>query len=206
MLSPLVLGAIDPAHAPLDQGQLAVLAAVATFAGGGLAGLAGQNAMGGATAAQNEALNNSADHWGKNESEAHREQDALHKQQSKEKAQLGEGSIVDEGDGVSVLSPNPVAFGGAKNSAGFTIEPKIAGQMGTRGWTSSSIASTIANPSEALVTQDTRLNPTTGTRRNDPATAYINADGSYVVVNNKDGTVVQVSNRNNPNWKAPWAK
>ncbi|WP_244136841.1 VENN motif pre-toxin domain-containing protein [Burkholderia pyrrocinia] len=67
MLSPLVLGAIDPTHAPLDQGQLAVLAAVATFAGGGLAGLAGQNAMAGATAAQNEALNNSSagDHWAK---------------------------------------------------------------------------------------------------------------------------------------------
>lgn len=72
----------------------------------------------GATAAQNEALNNSADHWGKNESEAQREQDALHKQQSKEKAQLGEGSIVDGGDGVSVLSPNPMAFGGAKSSTG----------------------------------------------------------------------------------------
>ncbi|HEM7808771.1 hypothetical protein [Burkholderia multivorans] len=52
---------------------MAVLAAVATFAGGGPAGLAGQNAMAGATAAQNEALNNSADHWGKNESEAQRE-------------------------------------------------------------------------------------------------------------------------------------
>ncbi|WP_423760466.1 filamentous hemagglutinin N-terminal domain-containing protein [Burkholderia sp. NLJ2] len=67
VLSPWVLGAIDPTHAPLDQGQLAVLAAVATFAGGGLAGLAGQNAMAGGTAAQNEALNNSSagDHWAK---------------------------------------------------------------------------------------------------------------------------------------------
>ncbi|MDN7799806.1 DUF637 domain-containing protein [Burkholderia vietnamiensis] len=65
VLSPWVLGAIDPTHAPLDQGQLAVLAAVATFAGGGLAGLAGQNAMAGATAAQNEALNNTAEHWEK---------------------------------------------------------------------------------------------------------------------------------------------
>ncbi|WP_232454022.1 filamentous hemagglutinin N-terminal domain-containing protein [Burkholderia ubonensis] len=119
VLSPWVLGAIDPTHAPLDQGQLAVLAAVATFAGGGLAGLAGQNAMAGATAAQNEALNNSADHWGKNESEAQREQDELHKQQSREKAQLGESSVVDEGNGVSVLSPNPMALGGAK----ITIAP-----------------------------------------------------------------------------------
>ncbi len=66
-LSPQVLGAIDPTHAPLDQGQIAALAAFATLAGGGLAGLAGQNAMAGATAAQNEALNNAADHWGKND-------------------------------------------------------------------------------------------------------------------------------------------
>ncbi|MXN77787.1 filamentous hemagglutinin N-terminal domain-containing protein [Burkholderia sp. 4701] len=67
VLSPLALGAIDPTHAPLDQGQIAALAAFATLAGGGLAGLAGQDAMAGATAAQNEALNNTADHWGKND-------------------------------------------------------------------------------------------------------------------------------------------
>lgn len=36
------------------------------------------------------------------------------------------------------------------------------------------------------------------------ATAYINKDGSYVVRNNKTGDIVQISNRNNPNWKAPW--
>ncbi|WP_310087718.1 VENN motif pre-toxin domain-containing protein [Paraburkholderia phenoliruptrix] len=55
--SPDVVKAIDPTGAPLDAGQQAVLAAFATLAGGGLAGLAGQNATAGATAAQNEALN-----------------------------------------------------------------------------------------------------------------------------------------------------
>jgi filamentous hemagglutinin len=137
VLSPLVLGAIDPTHAPLDQGQVALLAAAATFAGGGLAGLAGQNAMAGATAAQNEALNDSADHWGQDKSEAQREQDELHKRLSKEKAQLGEGSIVDEGNGVSVLSPNPMAFGGAAgrgNSAanavnGLNLNKSLASQQ-----------------------------------------------------------------------------
>ncbi|WP_421746651.1 colicin E5-related ribonuclease [Burkholderia vietnamiensis] len=82
---------------------------------------------------------------------------------------------------------------------------KFLGRWGRR-WTSDSIASTIAHPVETIATQDTRFDPTTGTRRGDPATAYVNADGSYVVVNDKNGTVVQVSNRNNPNWKAPWAK
>ncbi|WP_321808916.1 DUF6883 domain-containing protein [Burkholderia sp. BCC1993] len=60
--SPDVVKAIDPTGAPLDAGQQAVLAAFATLAGGGLAGLAGQNAMAGATAAQNEALNNTGGH------------------------------------------------------------------------------------------------------------------------------------------------
>ncbi|CAE6812241.1 MULTISPECIES: filamentous hemagglutinin N-terminal domain-containing protein [Paraburkholderia] len=63
-LSPLLLGAIDPTHAPLDIGQQAALAAFATMAGGGLAGLLGQNVQGAATAAQNEALNNAGPHWG----------------------------------------------------------------------------------------------------------------------------------------------
>jgi filamentous hemagglutinin len=65
VLSPLALDAIDPTHAPLDSGQLAALAGLATLAGGGLAALAGVNVQGAATAAQNEALNNSADHWEK---------------------------------------------------------------------------------------------------------------------------------------------
>ncbi|WAS57123.1 filamentous hemagglutinin N-terminal domain-containing protein [Burkholderia ambifaria] len=58
-LSPWVIGQIDPSGAPLDPGQQAVLATVASLTGGGLAGLAGQNALAGSTAAQNEALNNS---------------------------------------------------------------------------------------------------------------------------------------------------
>ncbi|WP_244136840.1 beta strand repeat-containing protein [Burkholderia pyrrocinia] len=62
ILSPLAIDAIDPTHAPLDQGQIAAITALATLAGGGLAGLAGQNAMAGATAAQNEALNNATSH------------------------------------------------------------------------------------------------------------------------------------------------
>ncbi|WP_244107004.1 filamentous hemagglutinin N-terminal domain-containing protein [Burkholderia ambifaria] len=68
VLSPLVIGQIDPTGAPLDPGQQAVLATIAGLAGGGLAGLAGQNALAGATAAQNEALNNAGQHIGpKNE-------------------------------------------------------------------------------------------------------------------------------------------
>ncbi|NHB05607.1 filamentous hemagglutinin N-terminal domain-containing protein [Burkholderia cepacia] len=60
-LTPDVLRVIDPSGAALDQGQVAMLAAISTWVGGGIAGLAGQNAMAGATAAQNEALNNDAE-------------------------------------------------------------------------------------------------------------------------------------------------
>jgi hypothetical protein len=62
VLSPAVIGQIDPTGAPLTDGQTAFVTALATLAGGSLAGLAGQNAIGGATAAENEALNNSTKH------------------------------------------------------------------------------------------------------------------------------------------------
>ena len=61
-VSPDLIAAMDPSGAPLDSGQMATLAALATLAGGGAAGLAGGNVQAGATWAQNEALNNGAPH------------------------------------------------------------------------------------------------------------------------------------------------
>jgi filamentous hemagglutinin len=58
--SPDFISGIDPSGAPLDQGQLAVLAAFATAMGGGSAALTGLNVQGATSAAQNEALNNDA--------------------------------------------------------------------------------------------------------------------------------------------------
>ncbi|MFM0178996.1 filamentous hemagglutinin N-terminal domain-containing protein [Paraburkholderia aspalathi] len=66
--SPDFLKAIDPTGAALDSGQQAALAGLSTLLGGGLGSLAGVNAGGAATAAQNEALNNdggSPDHTAK---------------------------------------------------------------------------------------------------------------------------------------------
>lgn len=60
--SPDLLKAIDPTGSALDPGQQAAMAGFATLLGGGLAGLAGANAQGGATAAQNEVLNNTDNH------------------------------------------------------------------------------------------------------------------------------------------------
>ncbi|WP_162878045.1 DUF637 domain-containing protein, partial [Trinickia diaoshuihuensis] len=61
-LSPDVLKAIDPTGAALSPGQQAAMEGFATLLGGGLAGLAGANAQGGANAALNEVLNNTDDH------------------------------------------------------------------------------------------------------------------------------------------------
>jgi filamentous hemagglutinin len=61
-LSPDLLKAIDPTGAALSPGQQAAMAGFATLLGGGLAGLAGANAQGGALAAQNEVLNNTDKH------------------------------------------------------------------------------------------------------------------------------------------------
>jgi hypothetical protein len=41
-------------------------------------------------------------------------------------------------------------------------------------------------------------------RMNDPATAYYSPRGGYVVRNNRTGDIVQVSDRTDPGWRAPW--
>jgi len=43
-----------------------------------------------------------------------------------------------------------------------------------------------------------------GSRRHDPAKAYIREDGHYVVRNEVDGTIVQISNRHRLNWRSPF--
>jgi filamentous hemagglutinin len=57
-----LLKAIDPTGAALSPGQQAAMEGFATLLGGGLAGLAGANAQGGANAALNEVMNNTDDH------------------------------------------------------------------------------------------------------------------------------------------------
>lgn len=92
---------------------------------------------------------------------------------------------------------------GASKTA-FTIEHKIAGQMGERGWTFESISSAIDSPVKTVLTKDTRFDPSIGKRLNQPATAYYAQDGSYVVRNDMTGKIVQVSNKFDKGWIAPW--
>ena len=99
-----------------------------------------------------------------------------------------------------------ILLGGGKGAKriSITIEPKIAVQMGKRGWTESSIQSVIDKPIKTVVTKDTRFDTVSGSRLNDPATGYVAKDGSYVVINDRTGAIVQVSNKNDPGWIAPW--
>ncbi len=80
---------------------------------------------------------------------------------------------------------------------------KIQKQLGKRGWTEKSVRDTIRSPDRRVPTRDTRYR-SDGSRNNDPATAYVNKDGSYVVRNDRTGDIVQVSNRNDPNFKPPF--
>ncbi|WP_260426827.1 filamentous hemagglutinin [Burkholderia sp. Bp9142] len=192
----------------LTDGERAAITTIAMISGGSVAGLLGQNVQGAVTAAQNEALNNSElEHT----SEAQREQDALHKQQSKERAQLGESSIVDEGNGVSVLSPNPMAFGGARNSApNFIVSPNGVAYPVPSGAT----GPTLANNGKGIQFQGgsggNGLSPnTTGFRFMDPITSgpyqYPYGYGSY---NNASGQAVnpltgKTIPKTDPMWHIP---
>ena len=102
-----------------------------------------------------------------------------------------------------IAAGKAAAVVGAKGIS-ITIEPKIADQMGKRGWTESSIQSVIDKPVKTVVTKDTRFDTVSGSRLNDPATGYIAKDGSYVVRNDRTGAIVQVSNKKDPEWVAPW--
>ena len=88
-------------------------------------------------------------------------------------------------------------------SVATQFEKKIEKQMGKRGWDKDSVNSTIENPNRTSSTIDTRWK-SDGTRRDDPAIAYIREDGHYVVRNDNDGTIVQISNRNATDWKSPF--
>ncbi|BCW82847.1 hypothetical protein NicSoilE8_05200 [Arthrobacter sp. NicSoilE8] len=87
----------------------------------------------------------------------------------------------------------------------YSIEPKIEKQLSKRGWDRELVSEAISNPAQTKALRDTRyLGDGSGLRRDDPATAYINQEGHYVIRNDVDGSIVQVSNKNKADWKNPW--
>lgn len=86
---------------------------------------------------------------------------------------------------------------------GTQFGAKIEGQLAGRGWTKDLVQSTIDKPARTVPWTDTRHLPGGG-RMNDPATVYYGQRGGYVVRNNRTGDIIQVSDRTDPGWIAPW--
>lgn len=86
-----------------------------------------------------------------------------------------------------------LSMSGDDSENGPIITPKIADQMGGRGWTTEDINNIYSNPYTTRVATD----KATG----DPATAYYNEEGNYISVNNVTKEVIQVSNKNDLTWK-----
>ena len=80
---------------------------------------------------------------------------------------------------------------------------KISKQLSKRGWTKDLVVDAINNPARTVKWKDTRYLPG-GNKLNDSATAFYSKEGGYVVRNNRTGDIVQISDRLDNNWLAPW--
>jgi hypothetical protein len=88
---------------------------------------------------------------------------------------------------VSKVVANELVFGSGTKSA-----TKLLNQMNARGWTEETVKKTVSNP---FTTRSS-----TNLSNNNPATAYFNKDGSYVVVDDITKEVMQISNKLDPKW------
>jgi hypothetical protein len=75
---------------------------------------------------------------------------------------------------------------------------KINGQMARRGWDRASMKELIDSPTVRYNVVDLRA----GIR--EPATVYAHSNNTYVMLNNRTGEVIQVSDRSKPGWKPVW--
>ena len=71
--------------------------------------------------------------------------------------------------------------------------------LNERGWSRSDVQEAVFNPDAAVPGLTDRTDPA-----HPSATGYISANGGYVIVNNSTGILLQVSDRNDPGWAAPW--
>lgn len=98
-----------------------------------------------------------------------------------------------------------LAAGGAPKllGPGTNIGAKIEKQMAGRGWNRAAVDKLISSPHSTRAVRDTRHLPGGG-QLDDPATAYVNRQGHYVIRNERTGDIVQMSNRHDLDWVAPW--
>jgi filamentous hemagglutinin len=86
-------------------------------------------------------------------------------------------------------------------ASGLVFDDKIKGQLKERGWTEQEIEGLVGSGAPTGTSVDQRGSGKTEDRlgRNDTASVWGDS-GGYVVVNDRTGEVVQVSDKNDPNW------
>jgi RHS repeat-associated protein len=86
-------------------------------------------------------------------------------------------------------------------STDVKIDDKIAGQLGERGWTEQGVRDlTKTDPTGVSTDKRSPGKTDDGKGRNDSATVYGPKEGGHVVVNDTTKEVIQISNKNDPNW------
>lgn len=78
-------------------------------------------------------------------------------------------------------------------AAAVHVDRKIAAQLTVRGWTEHQIRAAVDRGPIGR-----SIDHTEG--RSDPAAVYGSRQGGYVVVNDRTGRVVQISDRTDPGW------
>lgn len=82
----------------------------------------------------------------------------------------------------------------------LNADDKIRSQLGDRGWTEQDVKDAINGEATGTSIDKRRPNKTAdGLGRDDTASVYGTPDG-YVVVNDRTGEVVQVSDKTDPAW------
>ena len=76
---------------------------------------------------------------------------------------------------------------------------KVLADMAMRGWSQDMVEEVVRSPYAVHAKKDTRYNGD-GTRKNEAATAYVRADGWYVVLSDRLHDVVQVSSGTLDGW------
>jgi len=124
-------------------------------------------------------------------------------------------SAVGQAAGAGISSGSSVAGYGAGNAtlsngnndgskgsvaAEPKIDVKIGDQLADRGWSKNDIQAVINNGATGTsIDKRSAAKSPDGIARNDSATVY-GSPGGYVVVNDRTGEVVQISNKNDPAW------
>lgn len=101
----------------------------------------------------------------------------------------------------SGIKPIYLSTGKKDNSSEIKIDGKIKDQIRGRGWTEQDIKDAVAKGAsgKSVDKRSPKKTPPDYLGRNDPATVY-GEPGEYVVVNDRTGEVVQVSDKKDPNW------